>query len=345
MAERIHKRLAQAGIASRRQIESWVAEGRIKINGKVAVIGQQIEEKDSVSIDDRPVNLRKSVHQPTRVLLYKKMAGEIVTRDDPEKRPTIFKRLPRLEGGRWIAIGRLDINTSGLLLLTNDGELARRLMHPSYEVEREYAVRVHGEVTNEILNTLKTGVQLEDGEACFEAIKEAKGKEGDQRNRWFHVILREGKNREVRRLWESQGLEVSRLMRVRFGPIALIGGIKAGTAIELPKDSLKALCAVVDYTPVPVLGVKEKPRRAAPARKSAKASGSRKDDSGPRTSKSRRDKKFNTPRSGDKEAPARKSNTPGSNTSRSNTTSKPKRDTPAKSTGEKTDSVWGRNKR
>lgn len=249
MGERLHKRLAQAGVASRRQAEAMIEEGRVKLNGKVAQIGQSYESGDTVSVDGRMVNLDKSLEQPTRVLLYKKKVGEVVTRSDPEGRPTIFKRLPRLPGGRWIAIGRLDINTSGLLLLTNDGELARRLMHPSYEVEREYAVRVHGEVTDEMLETLKSGVELDDGEASFAAIKPAGGKEGDRRNQWFHVILREGRNREVRRLWESQGVEVSRLMRVRFGPIALHGGIKAGTAVEVTKEGIKALCSSVDYKP------------------------------------------------------------------------------------------------
>ena len=198
-----------------------------------------------MSVNGRPVNLAKSQDQATRVLLYKKRTGEVVTRRDPEGRPTIFKRLPRITAGRWIPIGRLDINTSGLLLLTNDGELAQRLMHPSYEIEREYAVRVHGEVTEEILKSLETGIELDDGIARFEAIKPAPGKEGKRSNQWFHVILREGRNREVRRLWESQGLEVSRLMRVRYGPIALPGGIKSGTAVELEKAGVKALKAAV----------------------------------------------------------------------------------------------------
>lgn len=250
MSERLHKRLAQAGIASRRQAEAWIEEGRIKVNGQPAQIGQTYTPGDKVSVDGRFVNLEKAADQPTRVILYKKKVGEVVTRDDPEGRPTIFRRLPRLAAGRWIAIGRLDINTSGLLLLTNDGELARRLMHPSYEVEREYAVRVHGEVSNEMLQTLRTGVELDDGQACFTDIKAAGGKDDDRSNHWFHVTLTEGRNREVRRLWESQGVEVSRLMRVRYGPIALTGGIKAGTAVEVPREGLKALCATVDYKPV-----------------------------------------------------------------------------------------------
>lgn len=245
MGERLHKLLAQAGLGSRREIEGWIKEGRVKINGRTAVIGQTASVEDRINVNGRPVNLAKSQHQPTRVLLYKKKVGEVVTRHDPEGRPTIYKRLPRISAGRWIAIGRLDINTSGLLLLTNDGELAKRLMHPSYEIEREYAVRVHGAVTDEILHCLIEGVQLDDGRARFEAIKPAGGKEGDRRNQWFHVILREGRNREVRRLWESQGLEVSRLMRVRYGPIALLGGIKAGTAVELEKPAVKALKTAV----------------------------------------------------------------------------------------------------
>ncbi len=249
MAERLHKRLAQAGVGSRRQIEGWIAEGRVTVNGKTAAVGQAVEETDQISVDGRAINLAKSENPATRVLLYKKKAGEVVTRDDPEGRPTIFRRLPRLQGGRWVAVGRLDINTSGLLLLTNDGELASRLMHPSYEVEREYAVRVHGQVTDEILQTLQKGLILDDGPARFNAIKAAPGGDGSGRNQWYHVILREGRNREVRRLWESQGLEVSRLIRVRFGPIALTGGIKAGTAVELVPDAVAALCATVDYRP------------------------------------------------------------------------------------------------
>ena len=246
MAERLHKLLAQAGLGSRREIEGWISEGRVKLNGRTATLGQTATIEDRVSVNGRPVNLAKSHQQATRVLLYKKRVGEVVTRRDPEGRPTIYKRLPRIQSGRWIAIGRLDINTSGLLLLTNDGELAQRLMHPSFEIEREYAVRVHGEVTPEILRNLTDGVELDDGTARFEAIKEAAGKEGSQRNQWFHVVLREGRNREVRRLWESQGLEVSRLMRVRYGPISLPGGIKSGTAVELDKSLVKALRSVVD---------------------------------------------------------------------------------------------------
>lgn len=245
MPERLHKLLAQAGLGSRREIEGWIREGRVKLNGKTALIGQSASADDSVSVNGRPINLAKSQKQPTRVLLYKKRVGEVVTRSDPEGRPTIFRRLPRIPSGRWVPIGRLDINTSGLLLLTNNGELASRLMHPSYEVEREYAVRVHGEVTEDILKQLTTGVELDDGPARFEAIKEAAGKEGERRNQWYHVILREGRNREVRRLWESQGLEVSRLMRVRYGPIPLPGGIKSGTAVELERPAIKALLATV----------------------------------------------------------------------------------------------------
>ncbi|MGB1579925.1 MAG: 23S rRNA pseudouridine(2605) synthase RluB [Nevskiales bacterium] len=246
MADRLHKLLAQAGLGSRREIEGWIREGRVKLNGKTAELGQTATAKDSVSVNGRPVNLEKSQKQATRVLLYKKRVGEVVTRRDPEGRPTIFKRLPRIPSGRWIPVGRLDINTSGLLLLTNNGELASRLMHPRYEVEREYAVRVHGEVTDALLEQLSAGVELDDGMARFEAIKAAPGKEGASRNQWYHVVLREGRNREVRRLWESQGLEVSRLMRVRYGPIPLPGGIKSGTAVELEKPAIKALLRAVD---------------------------------------------------------------------------------------------------
>lgn len=242
MAERIQKLLATAGVASRRQIERWIGEGRIEVNGAPAVLGQKIDASDRVVVDGRRVRLEDAGEQSCRVLLYKKRAGEIVTQDDPEHRPTVFKRLPRIAHGRWIAIGRLDIATSGVLLFTNDGELARRLMHPKYEIEREYAVRVHGPVSDEILARLRRGVQLDDGPAKFDRLTE---QGGESANRWFHVTVREGRNRMVRRLWASQGLEVSRLMRVRYGPIVLQGGIKSGTAVELSPADVQALLDAV----------------------------------------------------------------------------------------------------
>jgi 23S rRNA pseudouridine2605 synthase len=256
LSERIQKVLAEAGVASRRAIESLIAEGRISVNGETATLGQKIEPTDRVKVDGRPVRLSKT-QAATRVLLYKKRVGELVTRDDPEGRKTVFHKLPELETGRWIAVGRLDINTSGLLLLTNDGELARRLTHPSFELEREYAVRVLGEMTDEILDKLRKGVELEDGLAKFDSIVAGDNEDGEGANQWWLVTLREGRNREVRRLFESQGLQVSRLIRVRYGPLELGRGVKSGSYRELEPDEMKALMVTV--------GLAEE-RKAAPRR-------------------------------------------------------------------------------
>jgi len=214
---RIQKALADAGLGSRREIEGWIGAGRIKVNGQTAKLGDKITLADRVQVDGRDV--RRPAHaESLRVIVYNKPEGEMVTRHDPEGRPTVFRNLPKLDAGRWIAVGRLDINTAGLLLLTNNGELANRLMHPSREVEREYAVRILGEVSEEALHRLTHGVELEDGPARFEEIVESGG---DGANRWYHVVLREGRNREVRRLWEAVGLKVSRLKRVRYGNVIL----------------------------------------------------------------------------------------------------------------------------
>jgi 23S rRNA pseudouridine2605 synthase len=215
---RLQKALADAGLGSRREIEGWIAAGRVKVNGRVARLGDRVLPADRVQVDGRDARRRRSRAVATRVIAYNKPEGEIVTRRDPHGRTSVFDRLPGLEGGRWVAVGRLDINTSGLLLLTNDGELANRLMHPSREVEREYAVRVLGDVSAEALHRLTHGVELEDGPARFEEVVESGGAGA---NRWFHVVLREGRKREVRRLWEAVGLRVSRLKRVRFGDVIL----------------------------------------------------------------------------------------------------------------------------
>jgi len=244
LGERIQKVLAEAGVASRRAIEALIEEGRISVNGEPATLGQKIELSDRIKVDGRPVRLSRQ-QAPTRVLLYKKRVGELVTRDDPEGRKTIFKKLPELESGRWIAVGRLDLNTSGLLLLTNDGELARRLTHPSYEIEREYAVRVLGEMNPEILERLRKGVKLEDGMAHFDRIEPGDNEDGEGANQWWRVSLREGRNREVRRLFESQGLQVSRLIRVRYGPVELGRGVKSGGYRELTPDEMNRVLTQV----------------------------------------------------------------------------------------------------
>lgn len=252
MSERIQKVLATLGVASRRAIEEWIAEGRILVNGRPATVGQKIDHNDRVRVDGRAIALsRKS--EPTRVLLYKKRVGEVVTRDDPDGRRTVFRKLPVLEGGRWIAVGRLDINTSGLLLLTNDGELARRLMHPSFEIPRTYAVRVLGEVDEAMRERLVRGVELEDGPARFESMVRVDPPEAEEEsaNRWFEVTLREGRNREVRRLFESQRLQVSRLMRTSYGPIQLGRGIRSGSYRESTPEELHALKTCVGLADAP----------------------------------------------------------------------------------------------
>jgi 23S rRNA pseudouridine2605 synthase len=240
MTEKLQKILAAAGLGSRREIEGWIKAGRVTVDGKTAQIGDRITTDAKVYVDSREIKLIKSQEKKLRVLLYHKPEGEICSRSDPEKRPTVFDRLPLLRNGRWIAVGRLDFNTSGVLLLTNDGELANRLMHPSAEIEREYAVRIQGDVSKPMLNQLKKGVELDDGMANFDEIIDGGG-EGS--NHWYHVVVRQGRNRLVRRLWESQAVRVSRLIRVRFGDVTLPRHLPRGrweemdlTAINQVKD-------------------------------------------------------------------------------------------------------------
>lgn len=237
MNEKIQKVLARAGLASRREIERWISDKRINVNGKIATLGDRISELDKVLVDGKPFYTKKSTPR-RRVILYHKSEGSICTRSDPEQRKTVFDTLPVLRNGRWVAIGRLDINTSGLLLFTTDGELANRLMHPSYEIEREYAVRVLGEVSKQMLNTLTKGVIIEGEKTRFDQIRDAGGSGA---NHWYHVILKEGRNREVRKLWESQGLTVSRLMRVRFGPIKLKKYLRPGKWEEMDAKDMAIL--------------------------------------------------------------------------------------------------------
>ncbi|MCL6270936.1 23S rRNA pseudouridine(2605) synthase RluB [Sansalvadorimonas sp. 2012CJ34-2] len=239
--ERLQKVLARQGLGSRRQIEAWITEGRVHVNGEKATLGMRIVSTDQVALDGRPVHLKEQVTR--RVIAYNKPEGEVCTRTDPEGRPTVFQRLPRIPGERWIAVGRLDINTSGLLLFTTDGELANRLMHPSHQIEREYAVRVFGDVTEEKVKNLFDGVELEDGFARFTDIVDT-GNEGI--NRWFHVCIMEGRNREVRRLWESQELAVSRLKRVRYGSTIIPDHLRQGRWVELEQAEVDALADLVD---------------------------------------------------------------------------------------------------
>lgn len=246
MAERLHKVMAHAGYGSRRQLEKAIAEGRIKLNGHTAQLGDTFKPDDQVRLDGRLLNLKARTRVPTRVLAYKKHVDQVVTRRDPQGRPTVFRKLPRLHAGRWLAVGRLDVNTSGLLLLTTDGELKRRLEHPAYGITRTYAARVHGHVDQAMLERLVNGVKLEDGWARFESIIEGEDNQGS--NRWFEVVVQQGRNRVVRRLWDSQGVTVSRLLRTGFGPVALPTGVKAGSYRELSAKEVKNLAKLVDLS-------------------------------------------------------------------------------------------------
>jgi 23S rRNA pseudouridine2605 synthase len=245
---KLHKALADAGHGSRRELESWIAEGRISVNGEPAHVGQRIGPSDTVRVNGRPVRLKFAADRLPRVLLYHKPEGEIVSRDDPDHRPSVFEKLPQIRGGRWITIGRLDFNSCGLLLVTDNGELANRLMHPSYGLEREYAVRVLGEVDDDAVARLREGIELGDGPARFTRM-ERSGGEGA--NHWYHVTLSEGRNREVRRMFEAVGVTVSRLMRVRYGPIQLPPQLKRGQWRELAEPETRALMAVLNPAKTP----------------------------------------------------------------------------------------------
>lgn len=256
MSEKLQKVLARAGHGSRREIESMIEQGRVSVDGKIATLGDRVEVVVSMKIrvDGKVISIKASAEAVCRVLAYYKPEGELCTRRDPDGRPTVFDRLPKLNGSRWIAVGRLDINTSGLLLFTTDGELANRLMHPSCEVEREYAVRVFGEVDEEKLRLLTKGVQLDDGPAAFRSLK-FQGGEG--LNQWYNVTLTEGRNREVRRLWEAVGVQVSRLIRTRYGDVTLPKGLPRGGWTELPLVDINYLREMVQLpqesvTKVPV---------------------------------------------------------------------------------------------
>lgn len=264
--EKLQKVLARMGLGSRREIEGWIGAGRVTVNGEPAQLGCRVDSLDQIMVDGRPLKRDLNTEVVRRVLIYNKPEGEVCTRDDPEGRPTVFEQLPRLKQGRWINIGRLDINTSGLLLFTTDGELANRLMHPSSQMDREYAVRVMGEVDEAMVERLLTGVMLDDGPAKFTDVVSSGG-EGI--NRWFHVCLMEGRNREVRRLWESQGVRVNRLKRVRFGPVFLGPELPVGRWREMKQNELDVLSEEVGLKPVrlPESTVAEKEKQKRQARK------------------------------------------------------------------------------
>jgi len=235
---KLHKALADAGYGSRRELEEWISAGRVSVNAETAHIGQRIGPRDKVRVNGKLVHLRFADERRQRILLYHKPEGEIVSREDPQGRPSVFDKLPKIRGGRWIAVGRLDFNSCGLLLFTNDGALADRLMHPRSQIEREYAVRVVGELTVENRRQLTEGVELEDGLAHFGRLADGGG-EGT--NRWYRVTISEGRNREVRRMFEAVGVTVSRLMRVRYGPVPMPPRLKRGMVLELEPAEVASL--------------------------------------------------------------------------------------------------------
>lgn len=245
--EKLQKVLARAGIGSRREMERWIEAGRVHIDGRLATLGDRVDGEAAISVDGKAI--AKGEAGKTRVLLYHKPRGEVSSRKDPEGRKTVFDRLPRLKNGRWISVGRLDYNTSGLLLFTTDGELANALMHPSSNIEREYMVRVKGEVDEDTLKRLSEGVMLEDGMARFTDIVDGGG-EGS--NHWYYVVIMEGRTREVRRLWESQDCVVSRLKRTRYGNVFIPPKVKQGMYVELEKKEVKDLYRLADLPAKPV---------------------------------------------------------------------------------------------
>lgn len=253
MSDKIQKVLAQAGLGSRREIEKWVVAGRVSVNGKLATTGDRVGMDDKITVDGRVVKLQPDDSR-IRVLMYHKPVGEICTRNDPERRKTVFSSLPPIKNGRWIAVGRLDINTSGLMLFTNDGELANRQMHPSGEVERQYLVRIHGVVSDDMLKRLQEGIMLDDGIGRFKKIQIG---DGSGNNQWFTVVIAEGRNREVRRLWESQGVEVSRLKRIRYGDIELPSYVRSGDWLDLSPVEVSRLCKS--------MGINNKPKALTPS--------------------------------------------------------------------------------
>ena len=248
--EKLQKVLARSGLGSRREMERVIEKGDIIVNGEVATLGDRVSSEDVITYQGRTVKAVFEEQSVRRVLIYNKPIGEVCTRHDPEGRPTVFDNLPPLKSGRWIIVGRLDINTSGLLLFTTDGELANALMHPSANIDREYAARVLGEVSEDVLETLKKGVLLEDGMARFTDVRFFNG---EGANRWYHCVVMEGRNREVRRLWESQGVQVSRLKRVRFGPVFMPSDVKVGTWRELGEKEVNILSTEAGLDPVKFL--------------------------------------------------------------------------------------------
>ena len=270
--QKLQKVLANLGLGSRRKMERWIEEGRVSVDGSVATLGDRIRSGQSLRLDGKPLEVEAAAQ--VRVLLYHKPVREVCSRDDPEGRKTVFGRLPKLKSGRWISVGRLDFNTSGVLLFTTDGALANALMHPSNQIEREYLVRVMGRVDEPMLERLKDGVELDDGPARFSDIQEGGG---DGINRFFYVVLMEGRNREVRRLWESQGTTVSRLKRVRYGEVFLPSKLKKGQWLELPQRDVDVIyeMAGLPTREVASLSKKDLERRQRFAKKGQRVAGRR----------------------------------------------------------------------
>ena len=270
--QKLQKVLANLGLGSRRKMERWIEEGRVTVDGSVATLGDRVYAGQTLRLDGKPLEVDAA--EQVRVLLYHKPVREVCSRDDPEGRKTVFERLPKLKSGRWISVGRLDFNTSGVLLFTTDGALANALMHPSNAIEREYLVRVMGRVDEPMLERLKDGVELDDGPARFSDIQEGGG---DGINRFFYVVLMEGRNREVRRLWESQGTTVSRLKRVRYGEVFLPSKLKKGQWLELPQRDVDVIyqMAGLPTKEVASLSKKDLERRQRFAKKGQRVAGRR----------------------------------------------------------------------
>lgn len=258
--EKLQKALADAGLGSRRDMEALIASGVVTVNGQTASVGDRVTAADMIRVEGRLVRRAMAAAATPRVLMYHKMAGEIVSRDDPEGRPSVFDRLPRVSGARWVAVGRLDFNTEGLLLFTTSGALANRLMHPRYEIDREYAVRVIGELEAEQMLQLQQGIELEDGMAKFDKLED---QGGTGMNHWYLVQIREGRNREVRRMFEAVGMTVSRLIRVRYGAVSLPKTLPRGKRMELTPEEVRAWMLDLD-------DAEKKMAAAAPAKAEAK---------------------------------------------------------------------------
>lgn len=258
--EKLQKALADAGLGSRRDMEALIASGVVTVNGQTASVGDRVTAADMIRVEGRLVRRAMAAAATPRVLMYHKMAGEIVSRDDPEGRPSVFDRLPRVSGARWVAVGRLDFNTEGLLLFTTSGALANRLMHPRYEIDREYAVRVIGELEAEQMLQLQQGIELEDGMAKFDKLED---QGGTGMNHWYLVQIREGRNREVRRMFEAAGMTVSRLIRVRYGAVSLPKTLPRGKRMELTPEEVRAWMLDLD-------DAEKKMAAAAPAKAEAK---------------------------------------------------------------------------